>query len=165
MQGSLERLEGISLLGVDVDSAMFKAFNGTPMLRILILDGVKAKSMHFGYRAPRLAMLLCQAGFKGHKVLSGFQLPRIAMMSWRNADGRALPLAFGTIKSAAVLDISESAQLKRLPADLQARPLLFLVWCRCSATREMFFLISYVPQDVLDVIGVAFCLVGSTTEL
>ena len=97
MQGMLKGVEGISLAGLRVDSAMAEALSCMPDLRILILDGVKLDG-----------------------VLSGAQLPRLAMLSWRDAGGPVLPFALEAVKSAAVLDISGNGELERLPADLQA---------------------------------------------
>ena len=69
-----------------------------PELRTLILDGVKAESR-----------------------VCGIQIPRLAMLSWRGAHGPSLPFALEAVKSAAVLDISGSNELERLPAALQVR--------------------------------------------
>ena len=97
MQGKLNGVEGISLTGLRVDSAMVAALSCMPDLRILILDGIK---------------------FDG--VLSGAHLPQLAMLSWRDAGGPLLPFSFKAVKSAAVLDISDNNELERIPADLQA---------------------------------------------
>ena len=94
IQSTLARLEGVSLSGMHVDSAIFEALSRMPMLRILIMDDVESNNMHFAIQAPRLATLLGRAGLKVHKLLSGFQLPRLAMISWRNANGNTLPFAF-----------------------------------------------------------------------
>ena len=68
-----------------------------PQLRILILDSVDVSG-----------------------TLSGFELPCLAMLSWQNIGGPSLPFVLKTVKSAAVLDISGSENLEKLPADLQA---------------------------------------------
>ena len=96
-QGIFEYTEGISFAGLQADSFMFGALSRMPHLRILILDGVKMDNM-----------------------LSGFRLPRLAMLSWRKAAERSLPFTLETVMSAAVLDISGSNELERLPSDLQA---------------------------------------------
>ena len=92
MQGNLVNLEGIALPGLQADSTTNEAFRRMPRLRILILDGVKLNSK-----------------------LSGFQLPRLAMLSWREVSGPLLPFATDIITAAAVLDISDSTELERLP--------------------------------------------------
>ena len=97
-------MEGIAFPHLRAHSTSFEALSRLPHLRILIIDGVKVDS-----------------------VLSGFHLPRLAMFSWRYARGPALPCALKPFKSAAVLDISGSAALVRLPDSFKAcLPLLTL---------------------------------------
>ena len=80
------------------------ALSRMPRLRILILDGVKMDIK-----------------------LSGLDLPVLAMLSWRDAGKASLPISLETVKAAAVLDISGSNELERLPIDLQAC-LPYLYW-------------------------------------
>ena len=104
MQGVLRHLDSISLAGYKAGSLGFEALRHMPGLQILILDGVKSANM-----------------------LSGFQIPNLAMLSWQGASGRSLPVDLQAAKSAAVLDISGSDELVRLPTDRQAST--FLIRC------------------------------------
>lgn len=90
-------MEGVSLKGLHLSSTSVDAFTRMPHLRILILDDVNMEKMPASARLPGLAMLSCQ-----------------------NASGTSLPFALESIKQAAVLDISGSSELARLPDDLQA---------------------------------------------
>ena len=100
-------MEGLSLTGLHLGSTTFDALSRMRHLRILILDDVT------------------------EKMPSGAQLPCLAMLSWRNARGHLLPFALKSIKQAAVLDISGSSELARLPDDVQAGvPILFYLACR-----------------------------------
>ena len=102
MRGLLERVEGISLSGLPANTYDLEALGRMPQLRVLILDGVKMASMP-----------------------SGLQLKHLAMLSWRDAGGPELPFVLETMRSVAVLDISESVEggqvLERLSDDFQAR--------------------------------------------
>ena len=84
VQGELAFLEGISLAGLRAEVLNFQALSRMPQLRILILDGIKTQH-----------------------ILSSLHLPRLAMLSWQDFDQPSVPFAFNTMKSAAVLGISD----------------------------------------------------------
>ena len=119
MQGTLAHVEGIPLSGLQaVDVTSLKAFSRMPLLRILILDGVAMDGLQKG-PVSSLAMLSRRAGLTASSLPPGFHLPRLAMVSWRDISGPSLPFLLNLIKSAAVLDISGSSKLNRLPGNLQ----------------------------------------------
>ena len=96
-QGSLECVEGISLLGLS-SAVRASQLCRMPFLRILILDGVNMEGC------------------------SHIVAPQLAMLSWRSGNmGSAMPLSLDGIPGVAVLDLQGSFTLETLPSSLQAR--------------------------------------------
>ena len=118
------------------DVADLSASNRMPMLRILVLDGVMRVNVElFGVESPHFAMASWH-GCKLHRILLDLHLPHLAMLSWRNAGVNFLPFSFRGIKSAAVLDMSGSYGLQRLPHTLQARSHSRYIICMILATSK-----------------------------
>lgn len=94
LQGSLECVEGVSLLGLPSAQASELRM---PLLRILILDGVDMEGW------------------------ACIDAPELAMLSWRGGKWATMPLSLDGISNIAVLDLQDCSNLETLPDNLQAR--------------------------------------------
>ena len=95
LQGRLECVEGISLLGLPL--AVRASELRMPLLRILILDGVDMEAGAY------------------------IDAPQLAMLSWHGGKWAAMPLSLDGIPQLAVLDLQHCSNLETLPDNLQAR--------------------------------------------
>lgn len=146
LQGSLEGVEGNSLLGLP--SAVQVIELRMPLLRILVLDGVHMEGGAY------------------------IDAPHLAMLSWRGGEWSAMPLSLDGIPETAVLDLQDCSNLETLPDDLQARgackehllprstaapcaccmpaaQLLLSVFLRCLVRRRWACVVLACPASVL----------------